>query len=170
MREIRLPGSMSGVWRRGMVEMVGHPRRKGGLTGENKLRPKLPRHTSTLRRSRPPTPRFEGVLLRSAPDCPPRPSRPHSPIPEPRGRPARGRPGRAARVPIVARVVRRPGSPRRTGQAADTPTIAPRPTPRGAAGAATAATTNSGRRTRPGGDAGRSGAKLVSVHFSRKMN
>jgi DNA-binding NtrC family response regulator len=31
-----------------MVEMVGHPRTKGRATGENKPRPKPPRHTSTL--------------------------------------------------------------------------------------------------------------------------
>src|SRR3954467_15762212 len=39
---------MSGVWKRSMVEMVGHPRTKGRATGENKPRPKPPRHTSTL--------------------------------------------------------------------------------------------------------------------------
>src|SRR4051794_29197240 len=39
---------MSGVWKRGTVEMVGHPRTKGRATGENKPRPKPPRHTSTL--------------------------------------------------------------------------------------------------------------------------
>src|SRR3954449_8359308 len=39
---------MSGVWKRSMVEMVGHPQTKGRATGENKPRPKPPRHTSTL--------------------------------------------------------------------------------------------------------------------------
>src|SRR3954470_21582932 len=39
---------MSGVWKRSMVEMVGHPRTKGRATGENKPRPKPPRHSSTL--------------------------------------------------------------------------------------------------------------------------
>src|SRR5262249_32791069 len=39
---------MSGVWKRSTVEMVGHPRTKGRATGENKPRPKPPRHTSTL--------------------------------------------------------------------------------------------------------------------------
>src|SRR4051794_18788307 len=34
---------MSGEWKRGRVEMVGHPRTKGRATGENKPRPKLPR-------------------------------------------------------------------------------------------------------------------------------
>src|SRR3954451_9785687 len=45
---LRPSGSMSGVWKRSMVEMVGHPRTKGRATGENKPRPKPPRHTSTL--------------------------------------------------------------------------------------------------------------------------
>src|SRR4051812_42234741 len=39
---------MSGEWKRGTVEMVGHPQTKGRATGENKPRPKPPRHTSTL--------------------------------------------------------------------------------------------------------------------------
>src|SRR3954468_15805516 len=39
---------MSGGWKRSMVEMVGHPQTKGRATGENKPRPKPPRHTSTL--------------------------------------------------------------------------------------------------------------------------
>src|SRR4051812_21158491 len=39
---------MSGEWKRSTVEMVGHPRTKGRATGENKPRPKPPRHSSTL--------------------------------------------------------------------------------------------------------------------------
>src|SRR4051812_48732588 len=42
---------MSGEWKRGTVEMVGHPRTKGRVTGENKPRPKPPRHSSTLQES-----------------------------------------------------------------------------------------------------------------------
>ena len=34
---------MSGVWKRRMVDMVGHPQTKGRATGENKPRPKPPR-------------------------------------------------------------------------------------------------------------------------------
>jgi ferredoxin len=41
-------GSMSGKWKRSTAEMVGHPQTKERDTGENKLRPKPPRHTSTL--------------------------------------------------------------------------------------------------------------------------
>ncbi len=42
-------GSMSGEWRRSMAEIEGHPQTKGRATGENKLRPKPPRHSLTLR-------------------------------------------------------------------------------------------------------------------------
>src|SRR5665213_230577 len=36
------------MWKRSMAEITGHPQTKGRATGENKLRPKPPRHSSTL--------------------------------------------------------------------------------------------------------------------------
>ena len=46
-REIRMHGSMSGVWKRGMEAVVRHRQSKEPATAE--ADPKPPRHTSTLR-------------------------------------------------------------------------------------------------------------------------